>query len=61
MHGKTSSPTREKLGIPVAFGDHFVLDKTVIVRLESGTQNPRIATVTRVATALGEEQKLVTA
>jgi predicted transcriptional regulator len=33
--------------------------QAVIARLESGTQNPRISTVTRVASALGKELKLV--
>lgn len=35
------------------------VSQTVIARLESGTNNPTIATVSRVARALGKEIKLV--
>jgi DNA-binding XRE family transcriptional regulator len=35
------------------------VSQTVIARLESGTNNPTIATVSRVARALGKELKLV--
>lgn len=35
------------------------VSRTVIARLESGTGNPTIGTVSRVANALGQEFKLV--
>jgi len=40
---------------------HAGVSQTVIARLESGTNNPTIATVSRVAGALGKELKLVSA
>lgn len=38
---------------------HAGVTQNTITRLESGTNNPTIATVTRVANALGKELKLV--
>lgn len=35
------------------------VSRTVIARLESGTTNPTLATVSRVASVLGKELKLV--
>lgn len=37
------------------------VSQTVIARLESGTNNATIATISRVASALGKEVKLVSA
>ena len=47
--GMTQTELAEKAGV----------GQTVIVRLESGTANPTVRTVNRVAHALGREFKLV--
>jgi len=47
--------TQEQLAVKAG------VTQTTIARLESGTNNPTIATVSRVASALGKELKLVSA
>lgn len=47
--GMTQAELAQKAGV----------GQTVVARLESGTANPTVSTVSKVATALGKELKLV--